>query len=434
MSEKIKCPECGYQFDAEEALSHELEKKYKEIYQEKLLHQAEEFRKRENDLEQEKEKFNRAKERENELFQERLDKKVAEEKKKLEEEAQEQNKKFKQRLEEERKKIMQNAQEEAQLKIKQLEEENEQKKVQLRQLQEKELDLLKKENELRTAQEEMELKLQKQLLEKQQEIEESGRMKERQRNELKEKEYQKVIDDLKKSLEDSKRKAEQGSMQLQGEIQELAIEDYLNSHFPFDRIEEIKKGQLGGDCIQHVNTRDILNCGSIYYESKRTKSFSEQWIDKLKADIQSKNALIGVIVTETMPNDMTRLGMRNGIWVCNFEEFKGLAHVLRESLIMLKKSQVVQENKGDKMSLLYDYLTSHEFKMQIETIVEGFTAMRTQLDKEKRAFHKQWKEREKQIDRVIESTSQMYGSIRGIAGNSLPGVQALELDFDDDIE
>ena len=216
-------------------------------------------------------------------------------------------------------------------------------------------------------------------------------------------------------------------MQTQGEVQELAIEEWLSLEFPLDEIEEIKKGQLGADCLQTVNTRDRKDCGTIYFESKRTKSFQPSWIEKFKADIREKNASIGVLVTEAMPNELSRLGMIEGIWVCSFQEFKGLALALRQSLVELSSAVATQENKGDKMSMLYDFLTSNEFKLQIEAIVEGFTQMKSDLESEQRSMRSIWKKRAKQIDKVMLNTTGMYGSIKGIAGSEVLSVPELEL-------
>jgi hypothetical protein len=223
-------------------------------------------------------------------------------------------------------------------------------------------------------------------------------------------------------------------MQLQGEVQELAIEEYLMNQFPLDTVDEIKKGARGGDCIQIVNTRSRQNCGKIYYESKRTKEFQPSWIEKFKDDIRDKNANIGVLVTEVMPSGMDRLGLKDGIWICNFEEFKGLCKVLRQSIIMLDTSIESQANKGDKMGMLYDYLTSNAFRLQMEGIVEGFVQMQQDLDSEKRSLQRIWKTRQKQIDRVLNNTVDMYGSIKGIAGNAIDNIKALELGSAEDEE
>lgn len=404
MSDKIKCPNCGHNFDVEEALSGQLKAKFQQEFEQRIAAQTARFNKEKEALEAKEKEFELKKQKENELFQERLQKSV----------------------EAETVKIQKEQQEAVQAQLQALQEENDKRKEENRQLKTKEIELLQRENQLKEKAEEQQLQLQKQLLEEKTKIEEEGRKKEREANELKEKEYQKQLEDQKKLIEEMKRKAEQGSMQLQGEVQELAIEEYLQIEFPFDTIDEIKKGITGADCIQYVNTREFKNCGAIYYESKRTKSFNDNWIVKLKKDMQTASAAIGVIVTEAMPPDMDRMGMKDGIWVCNFNEFKGLAKALRQSLIMLRKTSIVQENKGDKMSMLYDFLTSQEFRMQIETIVDGFTQMKSQLEAEKRAFQRQWKEREKQIDRVTENTVAMYGSIKGIAGKSVPKIDRLE--------
>ena len=229
-----------------------------------------------------------------------------------------------------------------------------------------------------------------------------------------------------------KTKQQQGSMQTQGEVQELGIEEWLADKFPIDTIQEIKKGERGADCLQIVHTRTRQNCGTIYYESKRSKAFQPTWIEKFKADIREKNANIGVLVTEVMPSDMDRLGLKDGVWVCSFAEFKGLCAVLRESIIQISTAIITQDNKGDKMGMLYDFLTSNEFKLQIEAIVEGFTQMKADLESEQRSMRGIWKKREKQIDKVLLNTTDMYGSIKGIAGNAIQTVPLLELPAGDE--
>jgi len=247
------------------------------------------------------------------------------------------------------------------------------------------------------------------------------------KNELKLKELQKKIDDQRLLTEEMKRKQEQGSMQFQGEVQELAIEEWLQQQYPLDTIDEIKKGARGGDCIQIVNTRTTQNCGKIYYESKRTKKFEAIWIDKFKADMRVKGADIGVIVTESMPTEMDRMGLKDGVYICTFQEFKSLSGILRESIIQINSATTSQLDSGDKMHILYDYLTSNIFRMQVEAIVEGFTAMKTAIESEKRSMYRIWKEREKQIEKVTINTIDMHASIRGIAGTAIQAVKALEL-------
>jgi hypothetical protein len=247
-------------------------------------------------------------------------------------------------------------------------------------------------------------------------------------NELELKAKDEKIAQMAKSIEDAKRKAEQGSMQVQGESLETIIESWLASQFPFDMIEEVKKGAFGADCIQTIHTRELQNCGIICYESKNTKAWSDGWIAKLKQDMLKVNADLGVLVTSVYPNDMDRMGFVDGIWVCSLDEFKGSVSLLRESLIRVHKSVQREENRGDKMTLLYNYLTGNEFQLQLKSIVDGFMTMQTELDKERRSLMASWKRRQKLIDGVLQNTTEMYGSLQGIAGaGAIAHIEALEL-------
>ncbi len=248
-------------------------------------------------------------------------------------------------------------------------------------------------------------------------------------NALKLKEKDEQMEQLKRALEDAKRKAEQGSQQIQGEAQELAIESWLSAKFPFDSIQEVKKGAFGADCVQTIHTREFQHCGVICYESKNAKTWSDTWISKLKQDMLKVHADIGVLVTSVMPQDLERMGFVEGIWVCSLEEFKGSVFLLRESLIRIHKSMKKEENKADKMTLLYNYLGSNEFSMQLNAIVDGFMKMQEELDKERRSLMASWKRRQKIIDGVLLNTTEMYGSLQGIAGNTIAHIPTLELPF-----
>jgi len=406
---QIKCPNCGTSIDVQDILAHQLEEEIKQKYQLQLADE-----KKKVDLEQEKlskakEEFEQTRKQEAELFQERIESKLKDERKLIEE-------KLKKKLIEEQSDQFQALQKELNEKSEQIKELNRTKA---------EIEKLKRENA--EVKESVEAESQKKLNEILISEKDKIRRAEEEKNELRFKELQKQLEDQRKLTEEMKRKQDQGSMQLQGEVQELAIEEWLSVQFPLDTIEEIKKGARGGDCIQIVNTRSRQNCGKIYYESKRTKDFQSNWIEKFKTDMREKNADIGVLVTEAMPSDLDRMGIKDGIWVCSYEEFKGLCAVLRESIIQLSLVASAQENKGDKMHMLYDFLTSNTFRMQVEAIVEGFSSMKEALESEKRAMQRIWKEREKQIEKVITNTIDMYGSIKGIAGNAIQSVKALEL-------
>ena len=412
----IKCPNCSTIIDVQDLLAHQLEEEYKAQY---LALRAEDQKKlAENEalLAQAKQQFEETKKRENELFQERLERQIKEERRNIEE-------KLKLKMQEESAEQFASLQKELNEKSEQVKELNRSKA---------EIEKLKREKgELKEAAEaEAQKNLNEILIAEKDKI----RKAEEEKNELRFREMQKQLEDQKKLTEEMKRKQDQGSMQLQGEVQELAIEEWLATQFPLDTIEEIKKGARGGDCIQIVNTHSRQNCGKIYYESKRTKDFQSGWIEKFKADIRIKGADMGVLVTDAMPAGFERMGMKEGIWVCNYEEFKGLCAVLRESIIQINLAVASQENKGDKMHLLYNFLTSNTFRLNVEAIVEGFTAMKTALDSEKRSMQRIWKEREKQIEKVITNTIDMHASIRGIAGDAIQSVKLLELPDGDAVE
>lgn len=375
-SSEIKCPHCGEEIDVNEALSRQLEEDLRKQYEDKLAKKL-----KENSV--------------------KLEQGL---KKKIEEQHSDQIQSLQDELNEKSKQVR--ALNKAQADVERLKREKEELKGEIKLEAEKELN-----KKLRVAKEEF-------------------RKTEQTQFELKLSAQEKIVNDLKRQLQDAQRKAEQGSQQLQGEVQELAIEEWLTEQFPQDTIQEIKKGQRGADCLQIVHNGAHQNCGSIYYESKRTKSFQPSWIGKFKDDIQEKNANIGVLVTETMPKGMDRLGLKEGIWICSFDEFKGLCTVLRESVIQINNAVGAQENKGDKMNMLYDFLTSNEFRLQIEAIVEGFTQMKSDLEREKRSMQGIWKRREKQIEKVLLNTNYMYSSIKGIAGDTVQTVHLLEFSSD----
>jgi hypothetical protein len=329
----------------------------------------------------------------------------------------------KQQLEQE---AIKKAANEMQLQLDSLNKELTDKAQKLKESQGKELELLRKHKEIQEREENLKLELEKQMLEKQKEIEDRAKKMEGERFELKIKELEKKLEDQKELAETMRRKAEQGSMQLQGEVQELALEELLKSSFPFDEIEEVGKGVKGADCIQHVRNSSAQFCGKIIYESKRTKAFTNEWIDKLKSDMRATQADLAVIVTEVLPKDMEHFGMKDGVWVCRFSDIKAVAFLLRDSLIKINTALVSQENKGDKMQLLYNYLTGNEFKQQIEAIVEGFVALKDGITREKIQMEKIWKEREKQLEKVLLNTTHFYGSVKGIAGNAVGDIKLLE--------
>jgi len=390
------CPNCGHKFDAGEAMQKHLEielKKNMELREKEYALRIDEFKKR---LETEKKEFEIS------------------EKKKLWAVALSEAQK---RMEEK------NAAE-----LTALKQDNEAKQKEILKSREKEIELLRREQELKSQQELMQIQIQKELIEKTAQIEEAAKKKKDEEFELTRKEFEKKLEDQKNLINEMKRKAEQGSTQLQGEIQELALEEILRRAFVYDTVEEVSKGIRGADAIQTVINEFGQICGKIVFESKRTQNWQDAWIDKLKDDQRALGAEIAVLVSQVMPKDMERFGQREGIWICNYQEVISLVFVLRQILVRSQSARAVQENKTDKMGLLYNYLTGTQFRQQLEAIVEGFSSMKTELEREKRAMKKIWKEREVQIEKVIDNTIDMYGSIKGIAGNAIAPIQPLELE------
>lgn len=238
-------------------------------------------------------------------------------------------------------------------------------------------------------------------------------------------EKEKQLEDQKRLIEEMQRKANQGSMQLQGEVQELALEATLKQLFPFDQIEEVAKGVRGADVVQTVRNRIGEACGKILYESKRTKAFSNEWINKLKADAIAEKADVCVIVTEAMPDGIDTIGNKDGVWICSVNLYKGLVIVLRDSLMKISDAFASQTNKGEKMQMLYDYLMGNEFRMQVSAIIEGFTELHNSYTQERRAMERIWKQREKQLEKVLLNTNHFIGAVQGIAGNSIAGLNLI---------
>ena len=415
MKNNIKCPNCGNVFDVENVIAADLEKKYQDEFQHKLkesLGKVEEDKKK---LQTELQLFEEKKKRENEIFAQKLQ----QEKLKMETELQQQ--------------LTKSIASDFENKLRLLENSNRDTEEKLKEARSKELEFLQKEQEIKNKEAELEITLQKKLQQERELLSEQIRKQESEKNNIKEselqfklKELQVQLEEQKKLAEEMKRRAEQGSMQRQGEAQELLLEEILKEIFPFDLIEEVGKGVEGADCIQIIRNSSGKECGKIIYESKRTKGWSNNWIEKLKTDKRNRSADAAILVTQTFPREMERFGEKEGIWICNFTEVNSVAYLLRASIIQLYEAQKSQENKGDKMQMLYDYLTGNEFRGQMEAVVEGFLSIKNGINKERLQMEKIWKEREKQLEKVLLSTSGLYGSIKGIAGASVANIPLLD--------
>ena len=239
-------------------------------------------------------------------------------------------------------------------------------------------------------------------------------------------EYELVIRQLKKQLETQKnlteeqrRKLSQGSVQMQGEAQEETIEEWIKAAFPMDEVIEIKKGANGADCIHKVMERGLQECGSIYYESKNTKAFSDKWVEKFKTDMQEKNIDIGVIVTKTLPKEMKRMGLYKGVYVCTLNEFKGLCVFLRDFVLQFSKQQIVVKNKDDKKEMLYKFITSKEFSSRLDNLVTMFNSMSNNLEKEKKQATLNFEKRRGLLENIKNNVFSLSGRISGISGTTL---------------
>ena len=415
MANDIKCPNCGHVFDVEDVLAADIEIKYQQQYQERLQQSLSKIEGDKKKLEDDQLQFEEKKKRENEIFAQKLQ----QEKLKMETELQEQ--------------LRKSISSDYENRVRMLEENNKDNEEKLKEARKKELDFLQKEQQLKNKEAELELTLQKKLQEERASLSEQIRNQEQEKNALKENEFQLKLrelhlqlDEQKKLADEMKRRAEQGSMQRQGEAQELLLEQILKELFPFDLIEEVGKGVEGADCIQVIRNNSGTECGRIIYESKRTKTWNSSWLEKLKTDKRNRGADVAILVTQVFPKDMERFGEKEGIWLCSFTEVRSVAHLIRNGIIQMHEVQKSGENKGDKMQLLYNYLTGNEFRGQVEAIVEGFMAMKMGIARERIQMEKIWKEREKQLEKVLLNTSGMYGSVKGIAGASIGDIPLLD--------
>jgi hypothetical protein len=323
------------------------------------------------------------------------------------------------------------AQELVNLEISDLKEQLEEKTKNLKEAQKQELELRKRQRELEEKEEKLELELSRKIDAERQKIIEKASKEFEEKHQLKDAEKDKQLNDMKKQIDELKRKAEQGSQQMQGEVLELELEKSLNEEFPFDDIEPVAKGTRGGDIIQTVKTQSGRICGKILWETKRTKNWSDSWIQKLKDDQREVKADLAILASESLPKGLHHFRQISGVWVTDILSAVSLALALRVVLIQVARERAVQVGKKEKMEVAYNYLTGPEFKNRVEAIVESFTAMKEDLETEKRATQKIWAKREKQIERVISNTAGLHGDLQEIAGASLPTIKMLELPTDD---
>ena len=405
---KINCTNCGFELDVSDALEKRIRQEEQQKFSAKLVEAESGFKRKESELAQKEAALK------DQLAE--IDKQVAE--------------KTRAELARKEKALVHQAEENAksrfEVQLKSLSEEAAESKKQLQGLKSAQIENERLKRQIDSQKQDIELEYEKKLSLKLKEETETISKKESERHEGIILELKKQLEDQRTLAEEMKRKAEQGSQQLQGEVQELMIEEFLRTTFPSDEVEEIGKGKTGADVKQTVRNRFGTVSGIIVYESKNTKGFQNDWIEKLKSDAEREKADLAVLVTKTMPKNREHLGLMNGVWVCSVPELKGLVVALRESLVRLGEVRTSQTNKGEKMQMLYDYLTDGKFVEQIKRVVSGFNTLREGYQKEKEAMQKIWKKRDEQLDMMLRNTTDFVTQIQTIAGSSLPRLESPE--------
>ena len=288
-------------------------------------------------------------------------------------------------------------------------------------------DLLRKQRELDDAKRELDLTIEKRVQEGLSVTRQQARKEAEDEQRLKVLEREQTIAAMQKQIEDLKRRSEQGSQQLQGEVQELELENLLRNKFPFDAIEPVPKGEFGGDVLHRVVGLNGQPSGTILWEFKRTKNWSDSWLVKLRDDQRAAKAEIAVIVSQVLPKGVETFDLVEGIWVTHPRAALPVAMILRQSLLELALARQANQGQQTKTDMVYQYLTGPRFRLRVEAIVEAFSTMQEELDREKRVIMKQWAKRGEQIERVMGATVGMYGDLQGIAGKSLQEIEGLEL-------
>lgn len=412
----ITCPNCKSEIKLTESLAAPILETARLEFQERLAAKDEEIQEREDALKSREQELTKVKED----LKEEMAEKLKEEREKIAvEEAKRARLLLKDDLDQQSKQI-----EDLESVLKQRDEK-------LAEAQKVQADLLKKQRELDDAKRELDLTVEKGIQEGLEESREKAKKEAEEALGLKVKEREKTISDLQKQIEEMKRKAEQGSQQMQGEVQELQLESLLSERFPQDTINPVPKGEFGGDVLQTVFGPLNQPCGIIIWESKRTKNWSDKWLQKVRDDQRAAKADIAVIVSQALPKDVHVFDLIDGVWVVQSSSAIPVAVCLRELLIDVATARQTSEGIQTKTEMVYQYLTGSRFRQRVEAIVEAFSTMQDDLAKEKKSIMRQWAKRESQIERVIGATAGMYGDLQGIAGASLQEIEGLAFTSDD---
>ena len=407
----ITCPQCKNEIKLTESLAAPLLESVKREYEQRLLQKDANMTQREQALAERAQSLERVKAT--------LDQQVA------------------QKLQQERVRIAAEEQQRAKLalgndldqktnEISSLQEVLKQRDIKLAEAQKAQAELIRKQRELDDAKRELDLTVEKRVQADLTAERDKARKEAEEELKLKVMEKDQTITAMQKQIEDLRRRAEQGSQQLQGEVQEMELEALLTAKFPRDTIQPVPKGEFGGDVLHRVIGPLNQVCGTILWECKRTKSWSDGWLPKLREDQRAAKAEIAVIISQALPKEVETFGLIDGVWIADPKVALPLALSLRQTLIEVASARQASEGQQTKMEMVSSYLTGPRFRQRVQAIVEAFSSMKEDLDREKKAIIRQWAKREEQIDRVMQATVGMYGDLQGIAGKTLQEIEGLE--------
>lgn len=408
----ITCPSCKTEIKLTESLAAPLIESTRQEYERRLVKKDSEIAKREATLHDQEEALKKAQE----SIHDQITEQVRLERIKIsDEEARKAKSALKMDLEQKDKALAD------------LQEVLEQRELKLADAQKAQAELIRKQRELDDAKREMDLTIEQRVQEGLAAVREQSRKEVEDQLKLKVAEKEQTIVSMQKQIEELKRRAEQGSQQLQGEVQELELEALIKAKFPRDLVEPVPKGEHGGDVLQRIMGPLGQVCGTILWECKRTKNWSDGWLVKLREDQRSAKAEMAVIISQVLPKDVESFEWVDGVWVAHPNIAIPMAAALRQTLLEVSMARQASEGQQTKMEMVYQYLTGPRFRLRVEAIVEAFSSMQDDLAAEKKAIIKQWAKREEQLDRVMHATGGMYGDLQGIAGRSLQEIDGLDI-------
>jgi hypothetical protein len=436
--ESVACPHCHKSFALSDAISRDLQEMVKEQLEGKYKANEELFQKKLQNAERERLEYLKRVETEKMEFAKRFEREKMEFAKRVEAEKLEYSKRveseqlqLRRKLESE---LSSKMQEKYALECTDLKNELDEQRKKVSELTQHELELRKKQRELEAKEKQFELDMQRKLSEETMKISQDIRRQVDEETSLKMAGKDKVLEDMKRQIDDLRRRAEQGSQQLQGEVLELKIEELIRDRFPEDEVTEVKKGVRGADIEHRVMMSSGRLAGVIFAECKDVKEWGAQWPTKLKADLRDKGGDIGIIISTVLPRDVKNMGLVEGVWACTPSFFPILVTLLREQLLRVKVAELKAATPVDQKDFLFQYMTSNRFVHKVQGICEKVDTMKETLESEKRALQKNWKKRESEIEQISLYMSEMYGELEGVIGKALPRVEALELGAPDGME